>query len=55
MNVAEIAQELSRSKAWVIHARLGLIKEMTAAGASTADGRILPVYAYMYTVLRLCA
>jgi len=51
MNVAEIAQELSRSKAWVIM-RLGLIREMTAAVRQRLMDGSFPVYAYMYTVLR---
>jgi hypothetical protein len=49
LSVAEIAQELSRSKAWV-SMRLGLIAEMTpAVRQKILDGEF-PVYPYMYTV-----
>ena len=51
MNVAEIAQELSRSKGWVIM-RLGLISDMTPAVRQRLMDGSFPVYAYMYTVLR---
>jgi len=49
MTVAEIAAELSRSKAWV-SMRLGLIGEMSEkVRQEIFDGRF-PMYPYMYTV-----
>ncbi len=49
MSVAQIAAELSRSKAWV-SMRLGLIAEMSSeVSKELFDGRF-PVYAYMYTL-----
>lgn len=49
MCVAEIAVELSRSKAWV-SMRLGLIAQMSSAVSKELfDGRF-PVYSYMYTL-----
>lgn len=49
MSVAEIAEELSRSKAWV-SMRLGLIGEMGAKVRKALFAGEFPVYAYMYTV-----
>jgi hypothetical protein len=49
MSVAQIAAELSRSKAWV-SLRLGLISEMSAAVRQKLFAGIFPVYAYMYTL-----
>lgn len=49
MSVAEIAAELSRSKAWV-SMRLGLMGEMSAKVRGTLLAGGFPVYAYMYTV-----
>ena len=47
MSVAEIAADLSRSKAWV-SMRLGLIAEMSPAVRRELFGGRFPVYAYMY-------
>jgi hypothetical protein len=49
MSVAEIAAELSRSKAWV-SMRLGLIAEMSPPVRDKLLGGQFPVYPYMYTV-----
>lgn len=49
MNVAEIAQELSRSKSWV-SMRLGLIGEMTEAVRQKLFSGAFPVYPYMYAL-----
>lgn len=49
MSVAEIAEELSRSKAWV-SMRLGLIAEMTPSVRQKILSGEFPVYPYMYTV-----
>jgi len=49
MSVAEIATELSRSKAWV-SMRLGLIAEMGPRVREKLLGGQFPVYPYMYTV-----
>lgn len=49
MSVAEIAQALSRSKAWV-SVRLGLLAEMPAGVREHLFAGKFPVYAYMYTV-----
>jgi len=49
MNVADIANELSRSKAWV-SMRLGLIGEMSAAVREKIFSGAFPVYPYMYTL-----
>lgn len=49
LSVAEIAEELSRSKSWV-SMRLGLIGEMSAAVRSHLFNGAFPVYSYMYTV-----
>jgi predicted transcriptional regulator len=48
-NVAQIAQELSRSKSWV-SMRLGLISEMSAAIREKLFSGAFPVYPYMYTL-----
>jgi len=48
-NVAQIAQELSRSKSWV-SMRLGLISEMSAAIREKLFSGAFPVYSYMYTL-----
>ena len=50
MSVADIATELSRSKAWV-SIRLGLIAEMSPAVRQALFSGRFPVYAYM-TILR---
>jgi predicted transcriptional regulator len=49
MNVAEIAEQLSRSKSWV-SVRLGLIGEMTEAVRQKIFSGGFPVYPYMYTL-----
>jgi hypothetical protein len=49
MTVAEIATELSRSKAWV-SMRLGLIAEMSPRVREKLLGGEFPVYPYMYVV-----
>lgn len=49
MSVSEIAEALSRSKAWV-SVRLGLLGEMPAAVRQKLFAGAFPVYAYMYTV-----
>ena len=49
MNVAEIAEQLSRSKSWV-SMRLGLIGEMTDAVRQKIFSGAFPVYPYMYTL-----
>ena len=49
MNTAEIAQELSRSKAWV-SMRSGLIGEMGPKIRERLFAGAFPVYAYMYTL-----
>jgi len=49
MSLAQIAEALSRSKAWV-SVRLGLLDEMPAAVRPKLFGGAFPVYAYMYTV-----
>jgi predicted transcriptional regulator len=48
-NVAQIAQELCRSKSWV-SMRLGLISEMSAAIREKLFSGAFPVYPYMYTL-----
>jgi len=49
LNVAQIAQELSRSKSWV-SMRLGLISEMSTAIRTQLFSGAFPVYPYMYTL-----
>lgn len=49
MSVAEIAGELSRSKAWV-SMRLGLISEMGERVRKVLLAGAFPVYSYMYTL-----
>jgi hypothetical protein len=49
LSVAEIAQELSRSKSWV-SMRVGLIAEMSAAVREQLFSGAFPVYSYMYTL-----
>lgn len=49
LTVAQIAQELSRSKAWV-SMRLGLIAEMSATIRAKLFSGAFPVYPYMYTL-----
>jgi hypothetical protein len=49
MNVAQIAEALSRSKGWV-SMRLGLLEEMTPAVRGKLLAGAFPVYAYMYSV-----
>jgi len=49
MSVAEIAEDLSRSKSWV-SMRLGLIGEMTEAVRQKIFSGAFPVYPYMYTM-----
>jgi len=49
MSVAEIATELSRSKAWV-SMRLGLMTEMSEAIRQQLFSGAFPVYSYMYTL-----
>lgn len=49
MNVAEIAEQLSRSKSWV-SMRLGLIGEMSDAVRQKIFSGAFPIYPYMYTL-----
>ncbi len=49
MSVADIAEQLSRSKSWV-SMRLGLIGEMSEAVRECIFGGRFPVYPYMYTL-----
>lgn len=49
MNVAEIAENLCRSKSWV-SMRLGLIGEMSEAVRQKIFSGAFPVYSYMYTL-----
>jgi hypothetical protein len=49
LRVAQIAAELSRSKAWV-SVRLGLFSEMSAAVRAKLFSGAFPVYAYMYAL-----
>ncbi len=49
MTVAEIAEELARSKAWV-SMRLGLIGEMSEKVRQEIFSGRFPIYAYMYTL-----
>ena len=49
LSVAEIAAELSRSKAWV-SMRLGLIGEMSPQVRQQLFAGAFPVYSYMYTL-----
>ena len=49
MSVAQIATELSRSKAWV-SMRLGLMSEMGEAVRQHLFSGAFPVYSYMYTL-----
>lgn len=49
MSVADIAEELSRSKAWV-SMRIGLIGEMSAVVRQKIFSGQFPVYPYMYTL-----
>lgn len=51
MSVAEIAEQLSRSKAWV-SMRLGLMAEMSPGVREKIFRGEFPVYAYMYTLRR---
>ncbi len=49
MSVADIAEQLSRSKAWV-SMRLGLIGEMSPVVREKVFSGAFPVYPYMYTL-----
>jgi hypothetical protein len=49
LRVAQIAEELSRSKSWV-SMRLGLIGEMSASIRGELFSGAFPVYPYMYTL-----
>lgn len=49
MSVSQIAEALSRSKAWV-SVRLGLLGEMSPVVRQKLFAGAFPVYAYMYTV-----
>ncbi len=49
LSVAEVAEELSRSKSWV-SMRLGLLAEMSAAVRRQLFNGAFPVYSYRYTV-----
>lgn len=51
LTVAEIGQELSRSKGWV-SMRLGLMSEMSERVREKLFSGAFPVYSYMYTVRR---
>ena len=50
MGLAEIAAELSRSKAWV-SMRLGLIEKLSPAVSKELFSGRFPVYSYIYTLL----
>jgi hypothetical protein len=52
MSIAEIAEDLSRSKSWV-SMRLGLITEMSETVREKIFSGAFPVYPYMYTVRQL--
>lgn len=52
LSVAQIAEELSRSKSWV-SMRLGLIGEMSASIRSNLFSGAFPVYPYMYILCPL--
>jgi predicted transcriptional regulator len=49
MSVADIAEQLSRSKSWV-SMRLGLLEEMTPRVQEEIFAGRFPVYSYMYTL-----
>ncbi len=49
LTVADLAETLSRSKAWVTM-RLGLLREMGATIRETLFSGAFPVYSYMYTL-----
>lgn len=49
MNLAEIAETVSRSKSWVCM-RVGLMREMSAVVRDEVFAGAFPVYAYMYTL-----
>lgn len=49
MNVAEIAETLSRSKSWV-GMRVGLMSEMSGVVRQKVFDGAFPIYAYMYTL-----
>jgi len=49
MSVADIAEQLQRSKSWV-SMRIGLIGEMTEVVRERIFGGTFPVYPYMYTL-----
>jgi hypothetical protein len=51
MSVAEIAQQLSRSKAWV-SLRLGLIAQLSPAARDALFAGAFPVYSYLYSLGR---
>ena len=51
LSLAQIAQELSRSKSWV-SMRLGLISEMSVVIRAKLFSGAFPVYPYMYTLRR---
>jgi len=49
MSVAEIAQQLSRSKAWV-SLRLGLVEQLSPAVRDALFAGAFPVYSYLYSL-----
>lgn len=49
MSSAEVAEMLSRSKAWVTM-RLGLLREMSGVVREKILGGAFPIYSYMYTL-----
>jgi predicted transcriptional regulator len=49
MSSAEVAETLSRSKAWVTM-RLGLLREMSGVVREKILGGAFPIYSYMYTL-----
>lgn len=49
LSVAEIAQQLSRSKAWV-SLRLGVLAELSPVVKEALFGGSFPVYSYLYTL-----
>jgi predicted transcriptional regulator len=51
MSVAEIAEQLSRSKSWV-SMRIGLLEEMTTLVQEEIFSGRFPLYAYMYSLRR---
>jgi hypothetical protein len=49
MDIAEIAQQLSRSKAWV-SLRLGLVAQLSSTVREALFAGAFPVYSYLYSL-----